>query len=207
MLPRGDHAIDPHLEQVLDAGGDEDVAAVGAGRHHGAAQPRIPGCADIADRALVRLHPLFLDQFQQDHVLAVTQAVDGLGVRGIVGAAFGQFDATGLQERSGPVGPWLPVDILVVILDRVERRVRLASAFCALTQEAVEHLFPRGIMHLGGLGQDTVEVEEAAADTIRETDHASSVRESILAAAFAGVTSRKYVPEVHAAAPDPGRDR
>ena len=172
-----DHAVDPGLEQVVDARRDQDVAAVGAGRHDGAAQARVPDGLDVADRALVRLDSLGADHLQQELVLAVAQAVDGRGVGGIIRVALGQLDAPGGQERPGTVGPRLPVHVLVVVLDRVEGRERLPGLAGPLAQEVVEHLLPRGVVHLGGLGEHTVEVEETAADAIRETQHGLSVRD------------------------------
>jgi hypothetical protein len=40
MLALGDNAIDPRLEQILDPGGRQHVAAVGAGGHDSGAGPR-----------------------------------------------------------------------------------------------------------------------------------------------------------------------
>src|SRR5258708_33219865 len=51
VIALGDDAVDDLLEQLFDPGGREDVAAVGAGRDHSAAQPRRSSCVHVADRA------------------------------------------------------------------------------------------------------------------------------------------------------------
>ena len=150
---------------------DQHVAAVRAGRHHGAAQPRVPGRPDVADRARVGLHALVADQLQHELVLAVAQAVDGLGVGRIVVGALGQLDAAGLEERPGAVGAGLAVHVRVVVLDRVERDELLARPLGPLAQVVVEHLLPGRGVDLGRLGEHAIEVEEAAAHAVRETKH------------------------------------
>ena len=68
------------------------------------------------------------------------------------------FSAAACQERPGPIGARLPVDILLVVR-RPERDERLACLPCTLAQVAVEHLFPCGAMDLRRLGPYPIQIE------------------------------------------------
>jgi hypothetical protein len=48
-------------------------------------------------------------------------------------------------------------------------------------------------VHLSRLGEDTVQVEQAAAGAIRKTEHAPSVRESIPAGQICAILLRKFI--------------
>src|SRR5262249_5717259 len=176
VLALGDDAIDPRLEQVLDARGREHLLGVGAGRYDGAAQARVPASLDVADRALVYLRRVLAYPPQQDYVLAVAEAVDRFRAGWVVVAAFGQLDPPGGEERPDPIGPRFPVHVLLVVPARVERYERLAGPTGTVPQVVVEHLFPRGVVHERRLGDDAIQVEQAPADALGETKHASSVR-------------------------------
>ena len=178
VLLFGHGAVDPHLKQVLKARAGQHIVAVGAGGHHGAAQSRVPGRPEVADRAGVRLHPVLADPPREGLVLAVAEAADGQRAGRIVIAALWQLDAAGRQERPGPVGPGLPVHILLIVRGP-ERDERLTRLLRTLAQVAVEHLFPRGAMDLRRLGQYTVQIKEASTHAIRETKHSLTIRAPI----------------------------
>ena len=121
LLASATCAVDARLEQVLDAGGDQHVAAVGARGDDRAAQARVAGGLDVADRALVGLDARARwISLQHELVLAVAEPADRLGVGRIVGRPLGQLDPARLQERAHAVVARLAVDVLVVVVDRVE---------------------------------------------------------------------------------------
>ena len=70
-----------------DPGRLEDVAAVGARGDDRPAQAGVAGGLDVADRARVGVDAVALDQREDEVVLAVAEAVDGLGVGRVVGGA------------------------------------------------------------------------------------------------------------------------
>ena len=89
------------------------------------------------------------------------------------GVPSGQLDAARREERAHAVVARLAVDVLVVVVARVERHEALAGAVRALAQVVVEHLLPRRGMDLRGLRQHAVEVEQARLDVIRQSQHAA----------------------------------
>ncbi len=94
QVPLGrDHAVDPHVEEVLGADRAQHVPAVGAGGDDRGAQPRGADRLQVPQGALVGLDPAGADLLQQQFVLAVAEAVHGAGVRRVVRAAFGEVDA------------------------------------------------------------------------------------------------------------------
>jgi len=86
VLALGDDAVDDLLEQVLDAGGGENVAAVRARGDDGAAQPRGSGRFHVANRALVGLHPVLANQLEHDLVLEIAKSTDRIRARLLIGA-------------------------------------------------------------------------------------------------------------------------
>jgi len=97
--------------------------------------------------------------------------VHRLGLRRIGGRAHGGVDAARLQERADAVEPGLAVDVLVVVGRAIELLERLAGPLGPVAQEAVEHLLPRLGVDLRGLGEHTVEVEQAGRYSIRQIEH------------------------------------
>jgi hypothetical protein len=83
-----------------------------------------------------------------------------------VDLAVGQLDPARGEEVAHAVEARLAVDVLVVVVDEVERPL------AAILEEGVEHLLPRARVDLGGLGQDAVEVEQAGGDPIGQAEHA-----------------------------------
>jgi hypothetical protein len=174
-LARGHDAIDDLLEQLDDPGRPQDVAAVRARGHDGAAQARVAGGLDVAHRAVVPLDPVVLDEGEHQLVLAVAEAVDGARVGRVLRRAGGQVDPARGQERRHAVVARLAVHVAVVVRARVELAEGLAGLLRALAQELVEHLLPRGGVDLGGLRQHAVEVEQAGRDPVGQAEHPASV--------------------------------
>jgi hypothetical protein len=75
----------------------------------------------------------------------------------------------GLQEGPHPLDPGLAVDVLVVVADRVERDELLAPFLRPVAEELVEHFLPGRVVHLRGLGDHPVHVEQARGDRFRQS--------------------------------------
>ena len=142
MLALCHHAVDTRLEEAVDSGGGEHVLAVGARRHHGQTQARVPRGLEVSHRAGVGLHPVLVDQPQHQLVLSIAQPAHRFGVRGIVGLALGQLDAPRGEERPHTVTSRLSVDILAIVGNRVERHEVFPRSSGPLAQVCVEHLLP-----------------------------------------------------------------
>src|SRR4051794_32734401 len=84
--------------------------------------------------------------------------------------ALGQRDPPAGQEVADAVLAGLAVDVLVVVVLAELGRRRVPTP-----QELVEGALPGGLVHLRGLGEDTVEVEEAGSDVVGESQHARHV--------------------------------
>ena len=78
-------AVDPHLEQIGDAGRLQHLAAVGAGGDDRAPQAGVTRRLHEPHRALVGLDASRVDHRQDELVLAVTEAGDRVGVGGSSG--------------------------------------------------------------------------------------------------------------------------
>jgi hypothetical protein len=161
----GDDPVDAHLEQILDAGRHEDVAAVVARGDDRPAQPGVARGVQVADRALVRLDAVVVDEPQHELVLGVAQPVERLRCRRVVGRPLRQLDPARGEEVAHAVQAGLAVDVLVVVAMEVE------LGLAARRQKRVEHLLPRARVHLGGLRENAVEVEQAGRDPVREAEH------------------------------------
>ena len=171
MLTSGELPIDDLFEQVLDPRRGQHTAAVGARGHDGAAQTRRLDGPDVADRARIRLHAVLTDHLLHDPVLAVTKPDDRLRAQRVAWTPCGQFDPPRGKERAHPVIPWPPVDVLVVITNRVERDELLAALICPLAQVLVKHRLPGGGMHLCRLGQHPIQIKQACMHTSRQAKH------------------------------------
>ena len=167
-----DHVpVDDLLEQVEDARRHEHVPAIGARRHDRPAQAGVTGGMDVANRALVGLDALIVNQTQDEVVLAIPQAIDRVRPRGICGSPLGQVNPPRLEERTHPVVAWLAVHVAVVVRDLVEGDKMLAGLLGAPFQELVEHLLPGRRVDGGGLGQHAVHVEQAGLHVIGQPEH------------------------------------
>ena len=76
VLALSDDPVDDLLEEILDARSRKHVAAVGARGDDGAAQSRLSDGCHVANRALVRLDAVLVDQPEHDLVLAIAKSVD-----------------------------------------------------------------------------------------------------------------------------------
>jgi hypothetical protein len=173
LRPRGE-PVDPQLEEVLEAGGLEHFLRVRARGDDRARQARLAHRLEVAHRALVRLDAVAPQEREHEVVLAVAQAVDGLGAGLVVGGAVGELDPARGEERTHAVVARLAVDVVGVVVVG-ERRERVACALRALAQVVVEHLLPRLRVDGRRLRQHAVEVEQAGLDVIRESEHRASL--------------------------------
>ncbi len=97
-----------------------------------------------------------------------------LDVGTVVEIAVRQDDLARLQERPHAVRARLAVDVAPVVLTRVER----AAARVPREQELVEHRLPGNGVHGRRVGEDTVEVEQAQAHAVGQSqgsDHPGSL--------------------------------
>jgi hypothetical protein len=111
--------------------------------------------------------PFLLKEALKHLVLVVRQAVNRLGIAGVVRVSLGKKDPSTCQERVRPDDPGLAVEIAVVVASRAERPERaeaLAGAFEATRKEVVDAFSPRRRMDLGASRQHAVEVEETCSD-------------------------------------------
>src|SRR5262249_47025341 len=99
-------------------------------------------------------------------VLALADRVDGLGIRRIAGAAFRCVDAARGEEVAHAVEARLAVDVVLVV-GLGERRLPMR------TEHRVERRRPSGAVHGGGVGQDTVQIKEAGAYDVRQSQHSA----------------------------------
>ena len=85
----------------------------------------------------------------------------------VVGVAVGQLDAAAGQKRPDAVFALLAVDVFQVVVDRVERDEFLAGLLSPLLEERVEHDLPGFGVDTRGVGQHTVEIEQAGVHGFR----------------------------------------
>jgi hypothetical protein len=79
----------------------------------------------VVDRPGIDLDGPLLDLLQDEPVLAISDAVDGLRVRSVVWGALGQGDATRGEEGAYAIGSLPAVDKSVVVVAGIERYERL----------------------------------------------------------------------------------
>ena len=162
VVALGDDAVDALLEQILDPRRDQHLAAVAARRDDRAAQTGLPRRAHVAHRALVGLDALLADHAQHDLVLAVARARGRSPRRpdrsprppaGRCRARRG----TSARRRSAACRRRTRRS------RRPDRTARNGSPVLRrpLAQEAVEHLLPGRGMHLRGLREHAVQIEQA----------------------------------------------
>ena len=174
MLLAQRHAIHPLLDEPVQTGDLEHVAGVGARGHHGDTQTRGRDRLQVAPRPVEHLDAFVMQDLLEHVVLAVAQAVYRLGVAGVIGISVGQFDSPAIQERPDPVFTFLAVHVLPVVGGRIEGDELFAGALGPLGQVGVEHGLPGLGMHTGGIGEHTVEVEQAGTHLLWQTQHSGS---------------------------------
>jgi hypothetical protein len=162
QVPLGDRgAVDARFQILREAGRLDDRPGVGARRHDGAPQPGVARGLQVAHRTRIRLEVSGAEPVEKDRVLAVAQAVHGERGRRIVGRALGKAYAAGAEEVADTVFARFPVDVLVVVTDRVE------GALSPLRQERVEHLRPGFVMNLRRRREDAIKIEQARDHVVR----------------------------------------
>src|SRR5690554_4967037 len=93
-------------------------------------------------------------------ILQAAEAVDAFAARHIVSIPPGQLDAAPFEKRRHTIVTWLAIDKAPVVQLAVERNERYPFVGSVSREEIVEQTFPGCCMHLGGLCQDTVQVEK-----------------------------------------------
>lgn len=139
--------------------------------HHCPPQPRLPRGAQVAARALEHLDAVLGNRAQQRIVLAVAEALDGLGIRRVVRVALGQHDASAGEEITDAVRSRLAVDARRVVRPWIERDEPLACPRRPFAQVRVEHLGPSLVVHRRRVRQHPVEIEEARGHAVRQSQH------------------------------------
>src|SRR6516164_7911237 len=79
---------------------------------------------------------------------------------GGVRASLGERDIAGREKVANTVEAGLSIHIEAVICGEIKGAECFASLRCTLQEVLVEHLFPRRRMQVGGVRDDTVEVEQ-----------------------------------------------
>ena len=165
----GHLVVDPDLEQAVHPGRLEHRLGVGARRHDRGAQPRLARRIDVADRALVGLHAVALD-----HLLDRGRSSCCSGPRSSgVPARVRLLAHRAARSRGTPGRTPCPRGAASRRRTRRSRRPgrRGRRAHCAprtSPQELVEHLLPGRVVHLGGLGDHPVHVEQAGGYRVRQ---------------------------------------
>src|SRR5581483_2295604 len=103
---------------------------------------------------------LGLEHVQHQVVLTVSESFDGTGAGRIIVATLREGDVPGREEVAHTVLPRLAVHVSLVVAFGIERSEGLARPGRFFVEKLVEGLLPGRCVHLGGLGQDTVEIEQ-----------------------------------------------
>jgi hypothetical protein len=163
-----DLGVDADVELVGHAAGLEHGLGIGAGRDDGGLEARLADGREVVTRAGVDLDPVALEHLEHQLVLPVAKALHGGRAGRVGGRPLRKLDPSRFEERLRAVEPRLAVDVLVIVMDRVERYECLAVAGGPDAQELVEHLFPGGGVHHRRLGHHPVHVEQAGGDVVRQ---------------------------------------
>jgi len=158
------HAVDDLLDVLREPGDVQHLAGVGARRHHGPAQPCLLSRLQVAAGAFEHVHALGPDPSLHGLVLPVAEAVHGHRGGWVVGRPFRQRDPARGEEVPDSVDPWLAVDVGVVLRPGVEGPERDRVLLGIVTEELVEHLFPRLGVDGSGVGEHAVQIEQAGPD-------------------------------------------
>lgn len=101
-------------------------------------------------------------------VLELSEGLNGLHAASVVPFAEWQIDTARAEKTPDAVLSGLTVDVAAIVGVDVERDERLAVVSCALLEEAVEQLLPRGGMHARRPRQHSVEIEQERIPVARE---------------------------------------
>src|SRR5690606_2750176 len=115
---------------------------------------------DELDRRPERLDPGPRELLEKVAVLASAEPVARLRIFAVVRRAFRDVDAARAKKRGDTVATRLPVDVLDVVGDLVERDERLAGPLRTSTEQIVEEPLPRRSVHGRGPRQHAVEIEQ-----------------------------------------------
>src|SRR6516162_1421613 len=115
---------------------------------------------DELNASIVRLHPLFLNDFVDQTVLAVCEPAHRFGVREVVRASVGELNPARSQKVASAVEAGLPVHIKPVVRVDLEGVKGFASLRRTHLKVLVKHLFPARRVNAGSVGDHTVEVEQ-----------------------------------------------
>ena len=138
-------AVDDRVERVVDAGGAQHLAGVGARGDHRGADAHRAQLAHPALGARERLHAVAGERALDQRLLAVADLDD---------LRLGQLHAARAQEVAHAVVAGLAVDVVGVLAVRVE------APLAELGQQRVERALPAVDVQLGRRGQDPVKVEQ-----------------------------------------------
>ncbi len=165
-------SVHPLLDEPLETGDVQHLASVGARGHYGDTQSRGRGRLQVAPRPVEHLDAVLFEDLLEHLVLAIAQAVNGLFVARVIRTAVGEFDSPAVQERPDSVLAFLAVDVFPVVRIRIEWDEFRSGVLGPLGQVGVERRLPCLVMHTGGIGQDTVEIEQAGMHLVWQTQHA-----------------------------------
>src|SRR5438045_9041384 len=84
-LGRDRVAVDPYVDQAIEAAPGKDRGRGRARRHDGGMQPGFPECFEVVPCACVGLHALGCETPQEREVLSLRESLYGLGSRRIAG--------------------------------------------------------------------------------------------------------------------------
>jgi hypothetical protein len=112
---------------------------------------------------LVGVDPIFTKDLEEILVLQIAQSAHRLQVRAVVGRAPGEVDGAGLEKALHTVVPRLAVYICQVVLP-TESLEGLTCSFGANFQIPVEQPELGSFVHIGGPGDDSIEIEDDCVD-------------------------------------------
>ncbi len=161
-------AVNTPLDELLEARHVQHILGVGARRNDEAAQTGFLSGFEVAPRVVEHLDAVVLDRLDQQLILAIANAIDGVRVRLVVGFPVGEVDTPRMQEVAHPVGAWFAVDVVAVVAVG-------ELALTVLGQDRIEGLLPRLAVHGRSIGEDTVQIEQARGHGFRQSEHHPSI--------------------------------
>jgi len=149
--------VDNGIEESGDVGTFQDRLTVFARRDNRGCEAEIFQLQNQLDRGLVELDSL-LQQSEKAAVLFVPQRINRAGVFGIVGLAFGQFDAPRREKGTDPVEPRPAVHVGQIVFADIKRPEVTLPRLCF--KQRIKRLFPCFGVQGCGPGHYSVEVED-----------------------------------------------
>src|SRR5690606_31485898 len=158
-------AVEAHIEQRLEPRSLEDGPGVLARGDERNLEPVGAQLADEADGAFENVDPVACQQRIEQLVLPVPKPADRLQIRRVLEAAEVERNVSRLEKAAHAFMARLPVDVAEIVLVPIERLERGARSRGAVPEVAIEQRLPGRCMEPGGLGDDTVEVEDRAIES------------------------------------------